>query len=366
MKSLLLSLAVVLLAAGVVTAQPVEGFLTDYASAQAQAKKDGKPMYLHFTTAWCKWCRTIEDDIYKTPEGQKVLEPFVKVSLDCTVPEGQQPSGASKTNLDLMQKFGGEGFPFLVITTSEGDVLGRWSGYLPLPQFQEQVDKAMKSYELFKKIKQCQAKNETNTIEYHQDCLTFYLDTHDLKKAGQAADALQKLDPKGEKTDSAQIAFAQLNAAMGPNADLSKVEALHKIIIDADPKNEKGYLEKSYLSHVMLLMMMGQNKAPTDQNALLKQMATLLQEMIQNVPTLSNPMQVYGLLFQIQAKLGEFDNAIGTLEALKKISPEGVDSAAIDQTIEKLKEAKASMEQQKTPAAAPEAAAEDTKAAPGK
>jgi hypothetical protein len=51
---------------------------------------------------------------------------------------------------------------------------------------------------------------------------------------------------------------------------------------------------------------------------------------------------------------------------LKKISPEGVDMSAIDQTIEKLKEAKASMEQQKTPAAAPEAAAEDTKAAPGK
>lgn len=363
MKPFLLSLTLLMLAAGVASAQPVEGFLTDYQSAQAQARKENKPLYLHFTTTWCTWCRKIENEIYKTPEGQKVLDPFVKASLDCTTAEGQQPAGPAEANLRLMQKYAGQGFPFLVVTTPEGDVLGRWSGYMPLPKFKEQVDKALKSWDRFKKIKECQAKGDTKSLEYHQDCLDFYLDTHDFPKAGQAADALLKLDPKGEKTDSAQIAFAQLNAAMNGNPDLVKIEALRKTIAQADPKNEKGYLEKAYLAHVMALMMKGQNQPPSEQQGILKSMAALLQETIQNVPAMSNPMQVYGLLFQIQAKLGDFDGAIQTLEALKKTSPEGVDITELDGTIEKLKQAKeaAQAATEPAPASAPAEGASDKK-----
>ncbi|MBN1942193.1 MAG: thioredoxin family protein [Phycisphaerae bacterium] len=353
MKRVLLSIVLLTLAAGVAFAEPAEGFLTDYATAQAQAKKENKPLFLHFTTDWCTWCRKIESDIYKTPEGKKILAPFVKATLDCTVPQGQQPSGKVRTYLQMMQKYGGQGYPFLVMTTPDGDMLGQIIGYLPMPQFKAEVDKALKNWELYKKIKACQAKGDTNSLEYHQDCLNYYLETQNVPKAVRAAEALRKLDPKGEKTDAAQITYALLHGALASEADLAKIEALRKDVAQADPKNEKGYLEKAYLANVMALMMQGQKKTPAEQQDILRQMVALLQETARKVPSLSNPMQVYGLLFQVQAKLGDFDGAIQSLEEFKKVAPDGVDMTRIDETIEQLKQAKQQTAVEAGPADAP-------------
>ncbi|MBN1556466.1 MAG: thioredoxin family protein [Phycisphaerae bacterium] len=346
MKSLVLSVALIALTAGMAVAKPVEGFLTDYQSAETLAKKENKPLYLHFTTDWCTWCRRIENDIYKTPEGEKVLEPFVKASLDCTVPDGAQPTGAVLENLRMMQKYGGQGFPFLVMVTPDGNVLGRINGYLPIAQFQTHVDEALKQWDIYKRIQACKSRGETNSLAYHQDCLTFYLEARNFPLAAQAAKDLQKLDPKGEKTDAAQIAIAQLYGVLtesntqAGNPDLAKIDALRKTVAISDPKNQKGFLEQAYFASVTAWMIKGQNKTPEQLQEVLRNMETLLMEMIQNVPTLSNPLQVYGTLYNVQAKQGKFDEAIQALEAVKKLAPEGVDLAKIDAKIQELRDAK--------------------------
>ena len=85
---------------GAVHAADVKDFHTTYAGAVQAAKAQGKPLYLHFTTTWCGWCRKIEKDIYASPEGKKMLKNFVAASLDCTVPRGQKPTAEVQRNLD--------------------------------------------------------------------------------------------------------------------------------------------------------------------------------------------------------------------------------------------------------------------------
>lgn len=356
MRALRVSLVLLMLAGIASAAGPVKGFLTDYQKAQTLAKKENKPLYLHFTTIWCSWCRRIENDIYKNAEGEKILAPFVKATLDCTVPDGEQPSGAVKANLQLMRKYGGEGFPFLVITTPEGDVLGRFSGYLPLPQFQAELDKALKVWDAQKGMEACKAKGDTRSLEYHKNCLAYFIASGDWAKAGAAADALAKLDPEGKKTDRATVRYAQLRAALLAKAKPEKITALRKAVAEVDPKNEKGYLEKAYLSEVTALMKAGQGEGEQEQQKTIKKMEVLLKQTIQAVPKLSNPMQVYGLLFQIQVRQGQYDQAIATLKELKSKAPEGADTRQIDQTIQKIQSLKKDLERAKTqPAAQPAA-----------
>lgn len=346
MKTFLWSTALLLGTAAVVAAEPVEGFLTDYSAAQARAKKENKPLFLHFTTTWCSWCRKIENEIYKTDEGREILAPFVKASLDCTVGEGEEPSGEVQANLRRMQQYGGEGYPYLVMTAPDGERIGSISGYLPLPQFRAEIEKALKNWATLQKIRACRARGDTNSLEYHQQCLDFYLDTYSFFQAAQAAEAIVKLDPDGEKSDAAQIAYARFHAALVSEAPADKIDALRQAVAQTDPNNEKGYREQACLSQVMLLMIRGQKKSPAEQQEILRKMAEILEEMVQKIkPT--HPLRVYGLLFQVQAKLGNFDAAIRSLEALKQSAPEGLDTARIDETIEKLR-----LEKQKQESAA--------------
>ncbi|RPI59478.1 MAG: DUF255 domain-containing protein, partial [Planctomycetaceae bacterium] len=108
MKKLAMAAAVFFLMTGIVLAEPttapakptsaaavgvgLEGFKTTYADAMAAAKSADKPMYLHFTTTWCGWCRKIEKDVYATEAGKKALADFVPATLDCTLDKAGKPS----------------------------------------------------------------------------------------------------------------------------------------------------------------------------------------------------------------------------------------------------------------------------------
>ena len=41
-----------------------EGFESVWSEAVKKATAENKPIYVHFTTDWCGWCRRIEEDTY--------------------------------------------------------------------------------------------------------------------------------------------------------------------------------------------------------------------------------------------------------------------------------------------------------------
>ena len=113
-----------------VLAADVKGFHKTYAEAVKIAKAEGKPLYLHFTTTWCGWCRRIEADTYASDIGGKALKDFVPATLDCTVRGIANPPKDVLANRALMGRLGGSGYPFLAMLRHDGALLNTVGGYV--------------------------------------------------------------------------------------------------------------------------------------------------------------------------------------------------------------------------------------------
>jgi len=104
---------------------------TDLPAAKAQAKKDGKLVFIDFTGSdWCGWCKKLDAEVFSTKEfAGYAAKQLVLVKLD--FPRSLKQSEALKTaNAALKEQFAIEGFPTLVVLNGDGKELWRQVGYL--------------------------------------------------------------------------------------------------------------------------------------------------------------------------------------------------------------------------------------------
>jgi tetratricopeptide (TPR) repeat protein len=331
------------LAAGVLAGAAAAGdfdyFHRNYADAEKVARKEGKPLYLHFTTIWCGWCRRIENDIYKQPEGKKALSPFVCATLDCTVPRGQRPTGTAAFNQNLMRKYGGGGYPFLVIVTVEGDVLHTILGYKPMAPFKEELAKAAENFRKLKAFRAYAAKADKSSYEYNAKALECYSALGSWRKAAAAAATVKKLDPQFKKGRAALASFALLVAA--GSADESRIAALENEVIRHDPKNAEGYLEKVLLARASrLYRSAAQSADEARKKAGMQQAIDAISLLLKKAEKLSDRANVYGYLGWLNMKAGKNEEAIAAMEKAIKLDPNGRLAAMLKQLIEQMKRAR--------------------------
>jgi len=325
--------------AGLAAAGDFDYFHKTYADAEKVARKEGKPLYLHFTTVWCGWCRRIENDIYKLPEGKKALSPFVCATLDCTAPRGQRPTGTAAFNQNLMRKYGGGGYPFLVIVTVEGDVLHKILGYKPMAAFKEDLATAGGNFQKLKAFQAYAAKADKSSYEYNAKALEFYSATGSWQKAGAAAAAVRKLDPQFKKGHGGLASFALLLAA--GSADETRIAALENDVIRHDPKNAQGYLEKVLRVRASRLYRSAARSGDeTLKKAKTQQAVDALLLLLKKAEKLSDRADVYGLMGWLNMKAGKNEEAIAAMEKSIELAPNGRSAAMLKQLIEQLKRAR--------------------------
>lgn len=114
-----------------VSAFAAAGWQTDFAAAQAAAKKDNKAILLDFTGSdWCGWCIKMKKDSL----DQKAFQEFAEkklVLVEVDFPNNKkQTEAVKKQNEDLQKRYGVEGYPTFVLVDGEGKELGRHVGYL--------------------------------------------------------------------------------------------------------------------------------------------------------------------------------------------------------------------------------------------
>ncbi len=110
-----------------VAALASEGWLTDLDAAKKQAAAEKKDILIDFTGSdWCGWCIKLDKEVFSTPEF-KAQKDFVLVSLD--FPRKKEiPAEAKAKNEALMQKWGVQGFPTIILTNAAGEAYAQ-TGY---------------------------------------------------------------------------------------------------------------------------------------------------------------------------------------------------------------------------------------------
>lgn len=92
-------------------------------TAQAQAKKEKKNVYVMFTASWCGWCKKH----YEFMEQNKSFydKNFVTVHID-VMENGDKKSLENAGGMEYLTKWKGgkSGIPYLVVLNPKGEVLG--------------------------------------------------------------------------------------------------------------------------------------------------------------------------------------------------------------------------------------------------
>ena len=93
------------------------GWTSDFAKAQAKAKREGKLLLVDFNATWCGPCQMYRRYVFPTAEFKKATKDVVLVSIDVD----KQPA--------LAAKYGVSGIPDLRILSASGKALDGMVGY---------------------------------------------------------------------------------------------------------------------------------------------------------------------------------------------------------------------------------------------
>ena len=103
---------------------------TNYAKAQAEARRTHKAVMVDFYTDWCGWCKRLDSDVYPKPEVVKAADQFVPTKLN-----------AEQSGSKLAARYKVDGYPTIVFINSSGHQIGTIVGYEPPAQFTKDLNK---------------------------------------------------------------------------------------------------------------------------------------------------------------------------------------------------------------------------------
>ena len=111
------------------TACAAEGWMTDFAAAQAKARAENKPLLVDFTGSdWCGWCIRLDKEVFSQSAFQAyAAAELVLVEID--FPRRKTLSAELKAqNEALAQQYEIRGFPTILLLSPEGELIEK-TGY---------------------------------------------------------------------------------------------------------------------------------------------------------------------------------------------------------------------------------------------
>ncbi len=100
-------------------------FGTDYKAALETAKKEGKPVVLVFSAAWCGPCQSMKKNVYPSAEVKPLHDKFVWAYLDTDV----------EANAAAAEKYKVQGIPHVQFLNKDGKDIGNQVGGVPPAEF---------------------------------------------------------------------------------------------------------------------------------------------------------------------------------------------------------------------------------------
>jgi thiol:disulfide interchange protein DsbD len=103
-------------------------------AAVAQAARDGRPVVIDFTGAWCVPCHELDKKTFSDPEVMKIAERLITLRVDLT------KSGAAETK--TKNDYGVRGVPTIVFIDKTGlEIKGlRATGFIEASEFRKRLE----------------------------------------------------------------------------------------------------------------------------------------------------------------------------------------------------------------------------------
>ncbi len=308
-------------------AKAPDSFLTNWANVKKTAKAQHKLIYLHFTTDWCGWCRKIEADTYTDAKVKKALADYAAASLDCTDGSKTTPADQLKINSGLHSKFGGDGYPFLVILSEDGEtVFSTISGYVTPDVFIKELNAAKASQKEYNDFQEYAKTADKKSYDYLLRAMNMAGKVKQGEKAVTFAKQIIDTDPTNAKGDGAQASWIILQQLPINNWETDGI-VYYNNLKKFDGKNEKGILEEALWGYAYSSYM----------NNKFAKCVTLLTELTK-VGKLKDEYNIYGLLGYAQASNGDKEQAIANMEKAIAIDPKAKMSQSMKEKIASLKE----------------------------
>ena len=106
-------------------------WLTDFAAAKAQAKKENKHILIDFSGSdWCHWCVKLDDEVFSKKEFVEYADKNLVLVLADFPRNGNQSEALKKQNQELNNTYKVRGFPTVIILDSKGKKVSQL-GYQP-------------------------------------------------------------------------------------------------------------------------------------------------------------------------------------------------------------------------------------------
>jgi thiol:disulfide interchange protein len=118
---------------------PVESqWSEDYQQALAEAKANGKPVFIDFTGITCTNCRLMEEAVFKQPSVESRLRQFVLVRLYTDRGKHAQENAAMQ-----QRRFGTVELPLYVVQTPDEQAVAKIGYTLTVEAFNQFLDQAL-------------------------------------------------------------------------------------------------------------------------------------------------------------------------------------------------------------------------------
>lgn len=99
-------------------------WLNDLKQGLEKARVAGKPVLLDFGAEWCVQCKELEHRTFSDDRVLERLKNLIPVRIDCTKARDQEVKST-------LASYGVSGLPTVILLDSNGDELGRFTGFLP-------------------------------------------------------------------------------------------------------------------------------------------------------------------------------------------------------------------------------------------
>jgi len=100
----------------------------EFEMGQVKAQNLGQDMVVDFYTDWCKWCKIMDDSVFVDPNVIQLSAEMVFAKIN------------AEEDTVTAKKYGVSGYPTIVLMKPDGEEIDRIYGYMPAPEFVNQIN----------------------------------------------------------------------------------------------------------------------------------------------------------------------------------------------------------------------------------